>query len=278
MRTFSSRASFILLLATLVFNGCQSSSSRSPGPFTFRVMTFNIHHGEGADGRVDLVRIAQVINEERADLVSLQEVDRGTRRTSRLDMPAELASLTGLSCVFSNNFSVQGGEYGNAILSRFPVLKVNHHLLPHVAASEQRGLLETTIQLPTTTLTFFATHLDHQHEPDRLAGARVILDRVLALGAGPVIVAGDFNTSAGSETYRQLDHALDDAWLSAGIGPGFTIPIENPSRRIDFIWYRAGDTLTPKSAQVKSTSASDHLPVVVEFEISGRSTKTDRGR
>ena len=72
-------------------------------------MTWNIHHGEGTDGQLDLQRIARVIREAEVDLVALQEVDRGVARTARRDLPAEVAVLTEMSCVFSNNFGYQGG-------------------------------------------------------------------------------------------------------------------------------------------------------------------------
>ena len=85
-------------------------------------MSYNVHHGEGSDGRIDLERIAAVIKEEKADLVALQEVDRGVLRSGKRDLPAELAKLTGMSVFFENNFGYQGGEYGNAILTRLPVL------------------------------------------------------------------------------------------------------------------------------------------------------------
>src|SRR6185295_11676569 len=102
--------------------GCASQKANLlPAPF--RVMTYNIHHGEGADGRVDLLRVAEVVKQEKADIVALQEVDKGVERTKRRDLPAELAALTGMTCVFSNNFHYQGGEYGNAVLTRFPVLR-----------------------------------------------------------------------------------------------------------------------------------------------------------
>jgi len=69
---------------------------------TFRMMTFNIHHGEGVDGRIDLERIAAVIRDERADIVALQEVDKGVERTARRDLAEELSKLTGMKALFSN--------------------------------------------------------------------------------------------------------------------------------------------------------------------------------
>src|SRR6185295_732374 len=94
---------FLIVIASLdLVAGCSSTRESQP-PATIRVMTYNIHHGEGLDGKVDLLRIAELIKREGADLVALQEVDKGVARTARRDLPGELAELTGLSCVFSNN-------------------------------------------------------------------------------------------------------------------------------------------------------------------------------
>ncbi|MGZ5544081.1 MAG: endonuclease/exonuclease/phosphatase family protein, partial [Limisphaerales bacterium] len=108
----------------------------------FRVMTYNIHHGEGLDHKVDLPRIAALIKREKADIVALQEVDKGVTRTDRRDLTAELAKLTGMTGVFSNNHYFQGGEYGNAILSRFPVLTLTNLHYQMLRKDEQRGVLQ----------------------------------------------------------------------------------------------------------------------------------------
>src|SRR3954470_16689448 len=108
-----------MILAAELFPFADRSCAESTN--TFRVMTYNIHHGEGLDGKVDLQRIADLIKEEKADMVALQEVDRNTERTGKRNFPAEFAKLTGMSCVFSNNWPVKGGEYGTAILTRFPI-------------------------------------------------------------------------------------------------------------------------------------------------------------
>src|SRR3954447_16208752 len=90
------------MLSPLLLDSCSLSHEQREA-VTFRAMTYNIHHGEGLDRKIDLVRIAELIKRERADIVALQEVDKGVERTGRRDLPQELASLTGMTCVFSNN-------------------------------------------------------------------------------------------------------------------------------------------------------------------------------
>src|SRR5476649_2332295 len=81
-------------------------------PLTLRVLTYNIHHGEGMDGRFDLSRLAGVVTSVHPDLVALQEVDEGTERASGLDELAELERLTELHGVFGKAMDYSGGEYG----------------------------------------------------------------------------------------------------------------------------------------------------------------------
>src|SRR5690349_18697122 len=88
---------------------------------TLRVMSYNIHVGVGMDKKLDLQRIADVINRERPDLVGLQEVDRGVKRTEGKEEIAELAALTHMEYAFAPNLDFQGGKYGVAFLSRFPL-------------------------------------------------------------------------------------------------------------------------------------------------------------
>ena len=89
---------------------------------TIRVMTYNIHHAEGMDGKINLDRIANLINSYRANFVGLQEVDRHANRSNNLDMVLELARLTGMYWAFGKNLELNNGDYGNAILSSYPIL------------------------------------------------------------------------------------------------------------------------------------------------------------
>src|SRR5438034_4827714 len=115
-----------LLLVALLIVSSNSESAPSTvatpaNAHIIRVMTYNIHVGVGMDKKLDLARIAGVINAQHPDLVGLQEVDRGVERTQRIDEIAELAKLTHMDYAFAFNLRYQGGQYGVAILSRFPI-------------------------------------------------------------------------------------------------------------------------------------------------------------
>jgi endonuclease/exonuclease/phosphatase family metal-dependent hydrolase len=235
-------------------------------PAAFRVMTYNIHHGEGLDRQVDLSRIAEVIQRERADIVALQEVDRGVARTRRRDLPAELAALTGMSCVFSNNYDYQGGEYGNAVLTRFPILGATNLHYRMLRDGEQRGLLQLRLQVAGRELIFMNTHIDYRaDDSERLLNVQEIETVAQYYAGKPVIMCGDFNDNPGSRTHRRLKQSFDDAWELAGQGRGLSYPAGGPKKRIDYVWVSKSSSLRPRSAAVISTSASDHLPVLIEF-------------
>src|SRR5262245_21095143 len=134
----------LTLCAVCFLAGCRTHS-QSIAPPTFRVMTYNIHHGEGLDGRVDLLRIAELIKREGAEMVALQEVDKGVERTARRDLPDELAALTGMTCTFSSNYHHQGGQYGNCVLTRFPIKRWTNTHYQKVNETEQRGILQLTL-------------------------------------------------------------------------------------------------------------------------------------
>src|SRR5213082_4003434 len=96
-RIFGLAVSIVLALSLVPFSGHSAARAASPSAAStkkIRVMTYNIHVGVGMDKKLDLPRIAAVIKDQRADIVGLQEVDRGVERTGRIDEIGELAKLT----------------------------------------------------------------------------------------------------------------------------------------------------------------------------------------
>lgn len=269
-RTLPFAAWLVLALIPLAA-GCRSTPAPTRAasePFAFRVMTYNIHHGEGTDKRLDLERIARLILDQRADIVALQEVDRGVERTRRRDLPAELAALTRMTCIFSNNFAYQGGEYGNAVLTRFPVRSSTNTHFRMLRSGEQRGVLQVHLVLPgNRPLLVLSTHLDFRRDDtERLSNIPEIEAIARAHPDVPLLVCGDFNDVPGSGTHQAMARLFDDAWPLAGEGDGFTIPSTGPNKRIDFVWIRRPSPLSPRRAWVPESLASDHCAVVVSFE------------
>lgn len=257
--------SIFALIAILCVSGCASSKTLKH-PSTFRVMTYNIHHGEGLDGRIDLERIAALIKKEKADIVALQEVDRGVLRTGRRDLPAELSRLTGMSVYFDNNLHFQGGEYGNAILTRFPILQATNMHYKMLEPNEQRGVLQLVLWINEKKLLFMNTHLDFRPhgEPERLLHVATMKELIDSYNL-PVIVCGDFNSTPDSETHGAMQKYLRDTWEVVGKGPGYSFPSDHPYKRIDYLWI--SNQLQPLQSWVPSSHASDHAPVMAEFQL-----------
>src|SRR5215207_8107697 len=142
MNQHLSRAALVVILALVL--SC-SAGSAAPARTTLRVMTYNIHVGVGMDKKLDLQRIADVINRQQPDLVGLQEVDRGVRRTEGKDEIAELAAMTRMNFAFAPNLDYQGGKYGVAILSRWPIKDTVHRLFQNKREAERRGMLKVEV-------------------------------------------------------------------------------------------------------------------------------------
>ena len=249
------RLSGLLVLAFVA----TSVEVSADGPIRVRVLSYNIHHGEGVDGKVDLERLARVIKATEPDLVSLQEVDRNTQRTGKVDQPAELAKLTGMHVFFGWNIPYQGGDYGNAMLSKYPIKLTRNHKLPSFYKNEQRGVIEAEIDFPgfKTPLLFLTTHLDYRGQSqERPASVKKIAEVIAASPADrPTLLAGDLNDRIGSETLR----GFDADWTRVSPEEQPTFPVDKPTRQIDFILTRPAKTWKVIEARVLDEAvASDH--------------------
>ena len=257
-----SHYSLVFLLVLLLL--CSSSAFAKR---TIRVMTYNIHVGVGMDKKLDLQRIADVINKERPDLVGLQEVDRGVERTQRKDEIIELAKLTGMEYAFAHNLNYQGGQYGVAILSKFPIDSIDHRMYQNKREAERRGMIRIEVKIDAKPVTFVATHLDYQYADGRLFEAEQMLQFLSAV-KGPLVVVGDFNDEPTGSAYKLMLNHFDDAWLSNHqTSDGFSYPADKPIKRIDYVFIRKSGGLKIKKAWVVETLASDHVPVVTEIEV-----------
>lgn len=250
------------MLAMLFLAGlCAGCSTTPAGGRTVTVMSYNIHHGEGTDGKLDLERIAKIIRSHNPDLVALQEVDEKTQRTQGTAQAAELGRMTGMYHVFGKAMDYSGGGYGQAILARWPIKEHQVHQLPQRDGREPRIVLVATIDAPGENFVFASTHLDHQVEEIRLQQAAAI-NKVLATGsrATPMLLAGDFNAVPESGTVKALLGTWDD---TAGNFASPTIPSGKPTRRIDYIFATPRSIWETVCSEVLDEPvASDHRPVV----------------
>lgn len=256
----------LAIVLTLVFATAFVPLAGNARQDTLKTLAYNIHHANPPTkpGLIDLPAIARVINESGADLVALQEVDVRTERAGvNNDQAAELAKLTGMYSHFVKAIDHQGGDYGVAILSRFPILDQGGEHLPMAESigGEPRVIAFVTVEpAPGKPVTFASTHLDLKPENRRLQAA-YIADRFAAT-PHPVIVGGDFNAVPESDVIG----ILDQHFRRSQIPNGFTIPVDNPTREIDFIMYRpANGFKVVRHTVIDEPYASDHLPVYVEL-------------
>jgi endonuclease/exonuclease/phosphatase family metal-dependent hydrolase len=231
-------------------------------PQEIRVITYNIHHGEGTDGKIDLERIAKLLVAEKPDLVSLNEVDQGVERTHGIDTPAEMARLTGMQAVFEKNIDYQGGKYGNAILSRLPVRRHENHKLPSHYNGEQRGVLEVELgdADEKEPLLFFSTHLDYRPaDHERIASVPRIEEIIGQRRKAPTILAGDLNDGPDSRVLAEFAKH----WKTAADKPLPSFPSDKPREQIDYILVRPADAWKVVETRVIDEKiASDHRPLL----------------
>lgn len=251
----------VLLLAWSV------GSQNVPAPVTLRVLTYNIHHGEGNDGIFDLVRIAEVVKSSRADLVALQEVDRGTERASGVNQLAALERLTGLHGKFGKTMDYLGGDYGVAVLSRWPIAGAQDHPLPGTPDREPRTALTVHVRAGENgpLLHFTCTHFDQgREEQNRLAQA-ASLNELETHDDQPAILAGDFNSRSDTEVMK----TLEARWMNA-FAADPSLASDGRPRRGDYVLFRPVDRWRVLETRIiDERIASDHRPVLVVLEWTG---------
>jgi len=251
-------------------------------------MTYTIHRWAGQDQRLDVERLASVIDAAGADVVSLNEVLHPVRIGDHRREPlAELAERVGMFYVFGASGWVDYGPrwygpVGNAILSRFPLEERSNAWLPRLPGTKQRSLLGATLAAgPAKGLVAFVTHLDHAFEGTRLWQIRGALQHMA--GRGPHFLGGDFNVPGftGQRTRHFLPPVLrsmrgagyQDAFGAVGKGSGRTFPSESPLFRIDFLFFptRWAHGLRAAHAWDEGGAhhASDHRPVIVDWTWPG---------
>jgi endonuclease/exonuclease/phosphatase family metal-dependent hydrolase len=235
------------------------TDAHAPGGVPLRVATWNIHSGVGRDRRYDPCRIISVLQELHADVIALQEVaslaDSG-------DFLSQLRSELGVAVITGPTRARAGDDYGNALLSRYPVTSVLRiDLSVHV--HEPRGAIDTTLVIGGRKLRVLATHLGLRPY-ERRQQVRQVLATIDPGNPAPVVLMGDLNE------WFLWGRAL--RWLHADFharpAPA-TFPSCWPLLALDRIWIRPARHLRSIAPHVsdKSRVASDHLPLVADIVL-----------
>jgi endonuclease/exonuclease/phosphatase family metal-dependent hydrolase len=240
-----------------------------------RIVTYNVHRCVGNDRRLDVARIVGVLANLEPDIVALQELDVGRRRTGGVDQAHEIAQGLDMACHFNAALTVEEERYGDAILTCFPERLVKKGALPgyaRIRALEPRGALWVEVEVDGAPLQVINTHLGLVPREQQIQAACLAGEAWLQSPGcqGPTILLGDFNATATSVAYRTLVQRLGPARrLAARQTPTATFPSPLPVLRIDHVFVspqvRVLNIFAPFAPITRQ--ASDHLPLVMDFEL-----------
>jgi endonuclease/exonuclease/phosphatase family metal-dependent hydrolase len=218
-----------------------------------RVATFNVRHGVGVDSILDLERTAAVIRAADAEVVGLQELDRGVRRSGGIDQPGALAEATGLAVRFHRTARTGGGEYGIAVATTAPEVDDEFVTLPRAKSEEPRGAI--IVRRPDVNIV--VAHVTNTG-PARPAQLRALAEIVGDLGPR-VVLLGDLNTQR---------HDLGPL-VAAGLDPGpqHATMVMSPGVQIDYVM--TGPRVTVTDSWTIDMRASDHITLVADLTVLG---------
>ncbi|TCP59553.1 endonuclease/exonuclease/phosphatase family metal-dependent hydrolase [Tumebacillus sp. BK434] len=225
------------------------------GAISLKAVTYNIQIGKNAAGDLDLERTIDELKELEADIIGLQEVERYSPRSGLKDQAKQIGERLGLEYRFAPALKIGPFEYGNLLLSRYPIeaLKV----IPLPSGREERAALLATLNIHGRQVAVAVTHLGLNHE-ERIGHVNILQQEFAAVGL-PLIVIGDFNTTPDSEELGPWTQNLQHVSRV----PLVTLPAA--AKQIDSILisreFSVGNVFTVQS------DASDHYPLVARLEL-----------
>jgi endonuclease/exonuclease/phosphatase family metal-dependent hydrolase len=258
---------FALLSSIMLLLSCSEKvyQTNTPAVNSLKVMSYNIHHANppSVPGKIDLDAIAKAISDQNPDLVALQEVDVNTDRSGKINEASMLALKLGMKGLFfAKAIDHEGGDYGVAILSKYPISESQIHRLPTQEGTkgEPRVLATVQVNLPGgKKIRFGSTHLDAQKSDTNRLLQVTEINKIAAQERLPFIIAGDLNATPESAVIKMFDTQFTRTCQDCA----FTIPVINPTKAIDFIAYSKGTNMEVVSHEVvPERYASDHLPIV----------------
>jgi endonuclease/exonuclease/phosphatase family metal-dependent hydrolase len=240
-----------------------------------RILTYNVHGCIGTDRRLDVGRIVEAIAAFEPDIVALQELDVGRARSGGVDQAHEIARGLDMACHFNAALRVEEEQYGDAILTSYPERLVKAGPLPGLIGRmqvESRGALWVAVNIDGVEVQIITAHLGLVPREQRRQAATLAGPDWLACEdcRNPAILLGDFNATGASIVYRTLAARLTDARRLARHRAGTsTFPSAFPILRIDHVFVTPDVRVTAIAAPYRPLTriASDHLPLVMDFEL-----------
>ena len=231
-----------------------------------RIATYNVHRCRGLDGRTRPERIARVLRAIDADVIALQEViGAGPRGGGHAE---ELGALLGMGWVMAPARQLRGHQFGNAVLSRFPITQHIEHDLSWKTC-EPRRIQRVDVAVDSGALHVYNVHfgtaiLERTHQAERLAA--IVSDRHVT---GPKLVLGDFNEWMRGKATALLKEKLHSVDLRNYLRRRRTYPGVFPILNLDHIYYDGPvEIVSVELARTRlSLVASDHLPLVADIRV-----------
>ncbi len=238
-----------------------------------RVMSYNVHGCRGMDGRISPERIAKVISLYNPDVVVLQELDVNRNRSRGMDQPHLIAQYLRMNHHFYPSVISEKEEYGNAVLCRYASKLIQAQRLPNTnsrSKEEVRGAIWVEIDMGSQKIQLINTHLGLKKASRAKQIEELLGDNWLNHPAckGPVVLAGDFNTTAYSKECSLIQNRLIDTQIKMNNHkPKATWLSFCPLRRIDHVYV--SQDFEVLNVEVIGTQlekiASDHLPLSVDI-------------
>lgn len=234
-----------------------------PGNRSVNIMTYNLHNGFNTDGRLDLESLASVIEKSGADVIGLQEVSRGWLIWGAADTLLWLSQRLGMPYISGPTADPQ---WGNAILSRYPLDNIQLETLPPEDLLIRRGFIQADVDIGYESINIVVTHFHHRLENSEIReGQSAEIIENLQPGK-PTVFMGDLNATPDSNEIQMLAEAdLVDVAAEIGNPPNFTYYSAEPERQIDYIWHTMD--LQASQFEIFKTTASDHFPVFSAISI-----------
>jgi len=250
------------LLCLLAFASLASATD-------FNVVSFNIRNGgRRMDGKYDHAFQQEILKKLKPDLVALQEVDHITKRNGNVNVAATYAATLGMTSAYAAAMPYDGGAYGAAVLSRFPVVADESIHLP-VKDGEPRVCVIRFVKVPDAgVLAIVGVHLDSgDNDTARQENVKLILQRLKSVKE-PVVITGDFNDTPDSAVLKMFADAGFRRVTPKGDAASF--PADKPRVIIDHVLLRDGNGFTLQDAGtevVAETNGSDHRPLLSHLKI-----------
>jgi len=270
---FNRKSTGILFVGVLILSGvsCVIITTQrvkaNPGAEDPTFMTWNIHNAIGVDDSFNLDRLVDAIKREDPDVLALNEVDMGALKTSFVDIASYFAHKLNMYYYYGYSFYK---HYGNALLSKYPIINAEIIELPLIVTSaEPRSLIKAKMEINSSFWTVYVTHLSTK-SADRLAQVPFIVNQINQETFERTVWMGDFNFEPTDTEYGLINSTtplnFTDTYSYLNSDPGYTGHFNDdfvPQKRIDYIM--CSPDIIPTLSDVTCSIASDHCAVITKF-------------